>query len=144
MSNTEELEKLFNTMVQLGKLMAQRTQESQEDQVATSLQFSALSSISEEKLTVTELANNLKLSKSSATQLVERLVQSKYVNRSQDQKDKRIIRLELTEEGTKQVKVLKKKFISTLNDAFSDIPKSDILELTRIHSDMIVSLRRKV
>lgn len=142
MNNSAEIERLFNSMIQLGRLMAQRAQESREEQMATTLQFAALSRIGEERITVTELADNLKLSKSSATQLVERLVQSKYVVRSRDQKDGRIIRLALTDNGIEHLRKLKKKFISVLHDAFSDIPKRDILELIRIHSEMIQSLKK--
>lgn len=144
MDNTVEIEKLFNTMMQLGKLMSQRTQESQEESAATMLQFSALSYVNEaEGRTVTDLAQFLKLSKSSATQLVERLVSSAVLLRKTDDNDKRITRLELTQKGKDEMVVMRKKFIATMKDAFADIPKKDILELIRIHTDMIESLKTK-
>lgn len=144
MDKTTAIEKLFNTMLQLGKLMSQRTQESQEDSAATMLQFSALSCVNESGgRTVTDLAQFLKLSKSSATQLVERLVLSDLLLRRTDDNDKRVTRLDLTQQGKDEIVVMRKKFISTMKDAFADIPKKDILELIRIHNNMIDSLKIK-
>lgn len=144
MDKTTAIEKLFNTMLQLGKLMSQRTQESQEESAATMLQFSALSCVNESGgRTVTDLAQFLKLSKSSATQLVERLVLSDLLLRRTDDNDKRVTRLDLTQQGKDEIVVMRKKFISTMKDAFADIPKKDILELIRIHNNMIDSLKIK-
>lgn len=144
MTHTVELETLFNTMMQLGKLMSQCTQESQEERVATMLQFSALSFIYEEaNLTVTELSDSLKLSKSSTTQLIDRLVTAEMVEKVSDTKDKRITRVVLTGKGEEERIRLKHQFLSTLDEAFADIPKSDILELIRIHAKMINSLKTR-
>ncbi len=143
MSKEEEIELLFNTMMQLGKLMSLRTKETYEEQAATSLQFYALGYIRENhNATVTEIADYLKLSKSSATQLIERLATASSVVRTSDVNDKRITRLSLTDKGVSELKVMKTKFISSLKDAFADIPKEDILELIRIHKSMIESLKK--
>lgn len=143
MSKEEEIELLFNTMMQLGKLMSVRTKESYEEQAATSLQFYALGYLHENNnATITEIAAHLKLSKSSATQLIERLTTATVIERKADVHDKRITRLALTDKGVSELKIMKQKFISTLKDAFADIPKSDILELIRIHTSMIESLKK--
>ncbi len=143
MSKNEDIETLFNTMMQLGKLMSQRTKESYEEQAATSLQFYALGYIREnQNATVTEIAERLKLSKSSATQLIERLATANSVERKSDESDKRITRLALTDKGLEELTVMKTKFISSLKEAFADIPKSDVLELIRIHTNMIESLKK--
>lgn len=144
MENTEELEKLFNTMMQLGKLMSQRTQESREESAATMLQFSALTCMNDKgNISVAELGGYLKLSKSSTTQLVDRLVVADLVEKKTDTIDKRVTRLILTRKGEEEMVVMKKKCIMTMKDAFSEIPKQDILELIRIHKNMIESLKKK-
>lgn len=139
-----EIEQLFSTMMQLGKLMSQHAQESHEEKTATILQFSALNFLIEQPNgTVSELANFLKLSKSSATQLVERLVKAEFVKRVDDDVDRRIIRLTITTSGMDESNRLKEKIIEKMNKIFSKIPKEDIHELIRIHIKLIESLKKQ-
>ena len=75
MNKQHYIEQLFNTMGQLHKFLDAQTQESHDERIATFMQFSALKFLIEKKLsTVGDIAGQLKLSKSSATQLIERLV----------------------------------------------------------------------
>ena len=144
MNNISDLELLFNTMTQLGKLISQHTHLSHEEKAATLLQFSALKFIRDNKnTTVSDLAEKLQLSKSSATQLSERLVKSSSVKRINDTSDRRIVRLEITEAGREQIVELKRKMIEKMKKVFSKIPAKDIRELIRIHNDLIETLKKE-
>jgi DNA-binding MarR family transcriptional regulator len=131
--------------MQFGKLITQLTQESYEERIASVLQFSALNYLkSQPNLGVSDLAGHLRLSKSSATQLVERLVKAGFVLRRHDPVDRRVVRLLLTRAGEKEILVLKKNILEKLNKVFSKVPKGDIEKLIRIYSGLIKRLRKDV
>jgi DNA-binding MarR family transcriptional regulator len=143
MRNSEDIEQFFNTVIQLHKLMAQSTQESYEEQTATKLQFSALSFIHEnDNAMASDLAGSLKLSKSSATQLIDRLVAATFVEKRADKDDKRIIRLSITEKGKEEMLVIKKSILEKMKMLLAGIPDEDIRELIRIHKNMIETLKK--
>lgn len=144
MSNTSDFEQLFNTMLQFGKLMAQQTQESHEEKMATRLQFFALKFLKDQPNgTIGDLAKPLHLSKSSTTQLIERLVKLGLVERVDDKEDRRIIRLVITENGEKEFVVLRKRLMEKMQKIFSKIPPEDLRELIRIHTNLIETLKRE-
>ncbi len=144
MNTNSDFEQLFSTMMQLGKLMSKHTQETHEEQSATMLQLIALQFLKEQPNgTVSDLANFLKLSKSSTTQLVERLVRVGSVERVNDTKDRRIIRLNITETGEKEFTTLKNKMMERMQKIMSKVPAKDIRELIRIHTNLIETLKKE-
>ncbi len=70
------------------------------------------------KPTMKDVADNFGISCPSATAVIERLVELKYLRRAKDSKDRRLIRLELTTKGknilTKGIKDLSKRIKSML------------------------------
>lgn len=144
MTTTSDFEQLFNTMMQFGKFMSQQTNESYEERTATILQFTALHILKDQpNIAIGDLAKFLRLSKSSATQLIERLVKAGFVERVSDQEDRRIIRLVITENGEKEFVALKKDFMEKMQRIFSKIPAKDIRELIRIHTNLIETLKKE-
>lgn len=144
MDNNSDFEQLFSTMMQLGKLMSQQTQETHEERTATMLQLMALQFLKEQPNgTVSELAKLLELSKSSATQLIERLAKAGLVKRINDKEDRRIVRLVITENGEKEFIALKKKLMEKMQKIFSKIPAKDLRELIRIHTNLIETLKNE-
>lgn len=136
------LEKLFATMQQMGRLMTQQAQISYEEKAATMLQFSALQLLNEKpKATMGELAQYLQMSMSSATQLIERLVKTGLVKRVHDTKDRRVIRLIITQKGKEQLTNLKNDILAKMNKFLSKIPEEDIQELLRIHNKILKTLK---
>lgn len=135
MTNTSDLEQFFATLQQFFKLMSQHTQESAVERAATILQASALDFIIENpNAIVSDLIAPLHISKSSATQLVERLVKAGFVERVHDTEDRRIVRLCITESGKKEATLLKQKLMEKMQKIFSKLPAEDLRELTRIHT----------
>lgn len=144
MGKQKYIEQLFNTMGQLRKLLASQTNESHQEKAATIMQYSALKFLKNTKnSTVGDIAGHLKLSKSSATQLIERLVKADLVTRIQDQKDRRIVHLSITSVGEQKVIALKKKFMDKFSKILSKIPEEDLIELIRIHTNLIETLQKE-
>lgn len=144
MNKKHYIEELFDTMTQLRKLIALQAQESHEEKTATMLQFSALNFLkSQSNGTVGDLAEHIKLSKSSATQLVERLEKAGFLRRVHDKNDRRIVHLRITKQGEVKIIELKKKFMEKIGKVFSRIPERDLHELIRIHTNLIETLKKK-
>ncbi|HVZ67660.1 MAG TPA: MarR family winged helix-turn-helix transcriptional regulator [Patescibacteria group bacterium] len=142
MNNVPDFEQLFASMLQLSKLISQYTQETREERIATVLQFSALNLVKDQHETaISDISKSLQLSKSSATQLIERLVKLGLVKRISDPEDRRIIRLEITKNGDAELHKLRLKLINKMKRVFSKIPAKDIRELIRIHTNLIETLK---
>ncbi|HVT01725.1 MAG TPA: MarR family transcriptional regulator [Patescibacteria group bacterium] len=143
-NNIPDYDQLFASMLQLNKLIAQHTHETREEKIATMLQFAALNYIKDQpNIPVSDLCSHLQLSKSSATQLVERLVKSEFVERVDDKEDRRIIRLVITKNGEARLFDIKKNMVDKLKKIFSKIPAKDTRELIRIQNELIETLRKE-
>ena len=143
MANNAYIEELFNVMMQFGKIVAHQTQESHEEKVATMLQFAALHFLkSKPAQTVGDLANDLKLSKSSTTQLIKRLSHAGLVKRDSDKDDLRITRITLTPGGEEEMILQKKKMLNKIGTLFSKVPQKDIKELIRIYRAIIEGIKK--
>lgn len=144
MSKQQYIDELFQSMNQLRKLFKSQTQESHEDKVATMMQYSTLAFLKQHKnVPMREVASEFSLSKSSATQLVERLVNAGFVNRINDQDDRRIVRLTITSEGEQHLRDMKKRFRNKMEKILSKIPEQDLKELVRIHTELIETLQKE-
>ena len=144
MNKQQYIEQLFTTMGQFRKLMETHTHTTREERTATIMQYSALKFLKHNKnSTVGKLAAHLQLSKSSATQLVERLVKIGLVERIDDKNDRRIIHLIITPVGDRKIIQLRKKFVDRMAKIFSNIPEEDIKELIRIHTKLIEALKEE-
>lgn len=138
------IEQYFTTQLQLRKLMFQTSTQTNEERRATLLQYYALSFVKEkERVTATELAQHLRLSKSSATQLTQRLVNMKYIKRVQEKNDRRFVHLVLTTSGEEQAVLLHKHIMERRVKIFSKLPEKDIKELIRINTDLIRILEKE-
>jgi DNA-binding MarR family transcriptional regulator len=73
----------------------------------TSAQIKLLTCFSSKsELTMTELSNNLAVAMSTMTAMVDRLVNSKMVERERDNIDRRVVRIKLTNAGEKTLRKL--------------------------------------
>lgn len=144
MNNTSDIEQLFATMMQLGKLISHQTHEAHKEKISTMLQFAALNFVKEEpNSTVSDMARFMQISKSSATQMVERLVKAGFVERMNDKKDRRIIRIDITPQGKNECKILHQKMLEKMEVFASKIPSKDLKELIRIHAELIEALKKE-
>lgn len=135
---------LFETMIQIKYLMEEVCEESFEEKVSSILQFQALSVISStNNVTNNELAKNLHISASSAAQLTERLFKADLIERHQDEKDRRVVRLSVKPKGTQEVHDLKEKMLEKVQKVFSCLSEKDLQEFLRIHQVLLENLKNK-
>ncbi len=141
--NNNKIEELMSTMLQLGKLMSHRQQEHGMDKT-TMFQFITLQAIKQEPdVKVSGFCQNMKISKSSATQLIERLVKAGFIKRIRSTKDRRVVKLVITDAGEKELRKLRREVINKMKTLLSRIPERDVDELIRIHKNLIEVLNNE-
>jgi DNA-binding MarR family transcriptional regulator len=79
-----------------------------------------------------ELAGYLRVKAPSATSIIRLLSREKLITRLSEKKDKRVVRLVLTEKGRARVKKYLEDSTSTMTKVFSKISDSDVATLARI------------
>jgi DNA-binding MarR family transcriptional regulator len=107
------------------------------------LHFSVMGILSEQSMTVSEIARIALISKSQVTVLIDKLVEKQVVRRYPDEQDRRVIHIMLTDYGRKVHddirKVIKRsireKLSSLTNDEITDM--STALETLRIIGEKI-------
>lgn len=75
--------------------------------------------------TMTQVATNLKISVSTLTTAINKLVDKKYVNRFRVPEDRRIVKIELTEEGTEAVKEHEEFHRNMISDVLSELSEEE-------------------
>lgn len=138
------IKELLRTIQDISRVMANCTKATEEDQKATYLQFQALDLLAKKSLLpVGFIGAELHLSKSSATQLVERLVSAGFVNKLPDSEDGRSVLLELTAAGTKEREILSQKIQKHCSLLFEGLSSTDLQALIRIHKKILAHLGQK-
>lgn len=93
----------------------------------TTDQFTVLQFIhQQEKVTSTQISQAMGVGRSAITASVNRLVDRHFVKRERNEKDRRIVYLELTEEGKKVVKETEEAIHCYLQDKLDHFPIEDI------------------
>lgn len=136
------IDRLISVSMQLQKVMSQQVGISVDESLATSLQFHVLSFLEKHpcsKLSV--VADYLQASRSSTTQLIERMEKSGFILRKAGEKDRRETQLSLTELGIKDVEEMNKVKVQRMEKLIKRIPERDIEELIRIQEDLLESLK---
>lgn len=85
---------------------------------------------------VKQAADYLGVSKSAATQLLDPLADKGLVIRSNDQKDRRVVRLHLTDEGKVVLKKLAKNKFAGLRAALENLTDNELKQLQKLHKKM--------
>jgi DNA-binding MarR family transcriptional regulator len=144
MENKRLYVELFKAMSQCKRLMHQSFSSLTKDLETTMIQIQALSFIREHpKSTVGELSRNLHISMSSTAQLTDRLAKHSWIIRSDDKKDRRIVRLTLTPSGQQELSSFNDQMIERMADFYGNIPEEDVRELLRIHNELIDKMASK-
>jgi DNA-binding MarR family transcriptional regulator len=98
-------------------------------------QLHALAYVSEKgSMTMKQLANALQVSSPSATAFVDRLVAMKYLSRTHDRDNRRIVRLTVTPSGKKvyiRKMAEKQRIIGSLLSSLSEKDKRDFLRILK-------------
>jgi DNA-binding MarR family transcriptional regulator len=99
----------------------------------TMLQCEAMMCIKKNKQAhMGDIANHFATTMPTATALIDKLIDTKYVKRENDAKDRRIVRINLTKSGEKLLSESIKQKTSKMDKLLSYLPKQDKLNLLRI------------
>lgn len=108
----------------------------------TGSQFFVLKKIySKGRVTVSEVADELGVSLSAITSLVDRLVKSGFVVRSRDEQDRRLVWLEATEKGKDILEKCIEGRRKVALKYFGRLPEEDIQKLIEIYEKVLAVMR---
>jgi DNA-binding MarR family transcriptional regulator len=141
----ERKQELFDEFIvqstKLKRCMEQRSHIPVGEKVATMLQTQALSYIQDNPLvTVSNLAHHLALSSSANAQLLDRLLESKWVDRNHDEEDRRIYHLSLTAQGKEKLEELQQLKKKRFENMLSVLSEAELESLVQIFKRLNSSL----
>ncbi|MEB3101729.1 MarR family winged helix-turn-helix transcriptional regulator [Ferviditalea candida] len=93
------------------------------------------------KITMSELAKHLNLTKGATTIAIDRLVAAKMVNRTRDEADRRIVWIELSGKGSEIISKVKQKRDQLLSDMFSNLTTAEIEQFISLLRKMMENLK---
>lgn len=104
----------------------------------TGSQFFVLKRLGERgRLTVSEVAEDIGVSLSAITALVDRLYKGGFVSRQRDGQDRRLVWLELTPAGEEILRKCQESRMKVIGHYFSRLPAGDIENLIAIYERLI-------
>lgn len=96
-------------------------------------QFHAISILAlKGSLSMSELANEMKISKQQLTPLICKLIDNQMVVRETEEMDRRIVRIEITKQGMEMIKEVKAEIKQAIKGKLSTLPDSDLKELDHL------------
>ena len=143
MDKRELLEAFLTSLSKMKRQIEQQSNTSVEERMATMLQIHSLDFIAENPLsTPSQVAGFLCLPSSSTAQLIDRLITSSWIKRVPDEYDRRIVHLELTDSGKKQLQDLKQRRAERFSPILTHVPKRDLEELVRIMDTISIAFEK--
>ncbi|WP_040213702.1 MarR family winged helix-turn-helix transcriptional regulator [Clostridium polynesiense] len=82
--------------------------------------------------TMTELANKLEISKTNLTPMVDKLIEGDYIHRFRDERDKRVIRVEISSRGKDLIDKHKDVFERIISEKLKILSSKDLNDLSEI------------
>lgn len=92
---------------------------------------------------VTELAGGLSIHQSTASNLVDQLVQKKLIRRKRATNDNRIVKLYMTETGEEIIQKAPKPLRGILPDALAQLPPETLAQLNQCLTDLLQSMKSR-
>lgn len=122
-------------------LVKQKGREMLNNYKITPPQFIALQWLSEEgDMTIGELSSKMYLAFSTTTDLIDRMEKNELVKRVKDEKDRRVVRIHLLEEGKRIIDEVIKKRQVYLQDVLVNFSSEEIItlkeNLIKLHQEM--------
>ncbi|MDQ0201548.1 MarR family winged helix-turn-helix transcriptional regulator [Neobacillus ginsengisoli] len=132
-TKVENIAKNYIQLIPLfyGKLTTLQKAAPKTEHDLTHLQFHILEAVfhAVDGISMTQLAQNIGISKQQLTPLVNKLEEAEYVKRVSDTNDKRVVNLFLTEKGRKMASLRWEEFYHTLCKRFDELNEDDLLDL---------------
>jgi DNA-binding MarR family transcriptional regulator len=106
------------------------------------VQFCAMSILCQKgSLSMSELADEMRISKQQLTPLIRKLIDCKLLSRKTDPDDRRIVRLEVTENGRSTLEDLFNEVKLALVGRLKELPVSELDELGQMLKRILVILK---
>lgn len=94
------------------------------------LQFHILGMLNEKtSMTMTELANDMLISKQQLTPMIDKLIDGNFVVRENDKDDRRIIKISLTDEGRELLQAQTNEVLDILRKKFESVNSEELKKL---------------
>jgi DNA-binding MarR family transcriptional regulator len=89
------------------------------------------------------LAKHLHITPGAVTSLSDKLIINGYAQRKRDSNDRRVVLLEITEQGRELLQQFKIEIKSVIQQFFSGLPDNDINHLIRIYQHVLMNIATK-
>lgn len=137
----DQVAKIEKELRYISSLIKQKGREILNVYKITPPQFVALQWLFEEgDMTIGELSSKMFLAFSTTTDLIDRMEKNELVSRVKDDKDRRVVRINLLSEGERIIDEVIKKRQLYLQEILSDFSDTDIASLTKnltkLHQEM--------
>lgn len=109
----------------------------------TPSQFLVLKKLSMGRVTVSELSEHLGVSLSAITSLIDRLKKSGYVERSRDEQDRRLVWLDLTPQGLRELEGCINKRTDVICRICEKLPEEDLQCLNNVYNKILKILKHE-
>lgn len=139
--NWETVRAIEKDLRYVSELIKQKGREILSNYTITPPQFNALQWLFEEgNMTIGELSNKMYLAFSTTTDLIDRMEKNQLVKRVKDAKDRRVVQIQLLDEGTRVIDEVIKKRQRYLHDILHDFTDEEILflqsNIKKLHENM--------
>lgn len=127
-TRSQIISQIFKEFTQVNFLMQKMMRSrNNKHKVVTMIQYQVLEFIKDNKqINVSDIADFLKISISSATQLIERLVKQNYLKRIVNQNDRRKVNIQITKEGNQYLIRLEKHINNKSKQVFKNISNEEL------------------
>lgn len=145
--NQAALEKYFTRLEEFFMEMTRRMHGELASQMVSGItgsQFFVLKKInSKNRMTVSEVADQLAVSLSAITALVDRLVKAGLVVRSRDDQDRRLVWLQVTDNGREVLRKCTEGRRKVASKYFGQLPREDMEKLIEIYEKVLAIMREE-
>lgn len=127
----EKIEQIENDLRKISGIIKQKGREILTNFPITLPQFIALQWLNEEgDMTIGDLSNKMYLAFSTTTDLVDRMEKNNLVERTRDNKDRRVVRIHLLDEGRKIIEDVLDRRSDYLESVLSEMDEKQVNEIT--------------
>ncbi|TDQ42759.1 MarR family winged helix-turn-helix transcriptional regulator [Aureibacillus halotolerans] len=138
----EQIQRFMASLREIRKLMDQVIRVIATEMDSTPLQLFVLSYLGKNPdQSLKHLADELKVSNSTMSGVVDRLVQSNLVKRDRSSEDRRVLVMNLTEEGKDKQNQFKDFFYKRLEEV-EQLPEEDMETLLSLHQKVIAQIKK--
>lgn len=136
-SRSQKIQQMFEGFMSLQKALGTRKDSFFKQYRLTKPQMHILYSISQcGNLTVKDIASKMGITSSAATQMIEGLVDEKFIERTHDNNDRRIVHVAFSTPGKKRFEAFKKAHIERVARTFEVLSDKEL--------DALITIPKKV